>query len=135
MLEYWERGGESVWALNTTFNHNMYSLNLSAVFNGLSFMHSIHYCIINNIIHQCIINSHRENIHKYTVHQYLHGNPMWGETMECFFLYVLRSTFIGNTNFLIFQLQLEGGYEHLFIGSNLKEATTHWILWIQLEGG
>jgi hypothetical protein len=38
--------------------------------------------------------------------------------------YISKITFIGSTNFLILQLQLEGGYNPLFIGSNLKEATT-----------
>jgi hypothetical protein len=38
--------------------------------------------------------------------------------------YISKNTFIGSTNFPILQLQLEGGYNPLFTGSNLKEATT-----------
>jgi hypothetical protein len=40
------------------------------------------------------------------------------------FSYISKITFIGSTNFPILKLQLEGGYDPLFIGSNLKEATT-----------
>jgi hypothetical protein len=38
--------------------------------------------------------------------------------------YISKNTFIGSTNFPILQHQLEGGYNPLFTGSNLKEATT-----------
>jgi hypothetical protein len=37
--------------------------------------------------------------------------------------YIKNNTFIGSTNFPILQLQLEGGYNPIFIGSNLKEDT------------
>jgi len=40
------------------------------------------------------------------------------------FSYISKITFIGSTNFLILQLQLEGGYDPLFAGCNLKEYTT-----------
>jgi hypothetical protein len=36
--------------------------------------------------------------------------------------YISKNTFIGSTNFPILQMQLEGGYDPLFTGSNLKEA-------------
>jgi len=42
--------------------------------------------------------------------------------------YISNITFIGSTNFPIIQVQIEGGYEPLFTSSNLKEATTPWIL-------
>jgi hypothetical protein len=38
--------------------------------------------------------------------------------------YISKNTFIGSTNFPILQLQLEGGYDPVFTGSNLKEAIT-----------
>jgi hypothetical protein len=38
--------------------------------------------------------------------------------------YFSKITFIGSTNFLILQLQMEGAHNPLFTGSNLKEATT-----------
>jgi hypothetical protein len=47
-----------------------------------------------------------------------------GENHIMIFLYIVKNTFIGSTNFPILQLQLEGGSNPLFIGSNLKEATT-----------
>jgi hypothetical protein len=59
--------------------------------------------------------------------------PKWEKTMECFLIYI-KNSFIGSTNFPILQLQLEGGYKPLFIGSNLKESTSPRILWLQLEG-
>jgi hypothetical protein len=46
-----------------------------------------------------------------------------GENQKYFLIYQ-NNTFIGSTNFPILQLQLEGGYDPLFTGSNLKEATT-----------
>jgi hypothetical protein len=47
-----------------------------------------------------------------------------GENHIMIFLIYQKNTFIGSTNFPILQLQLEGGYDPLFTGSNLKEATT-----------
>jgi hypothetical protein len=75
--------------------------------------------------------------------------PNARENHIMFFLICLfRSTFIGSTNFLVFQLQLEGGSNPLvsgynpreaptpqFYGSNQKEATTHYVLWLRPEGG
>ena len=46
----------------------------------------------------------------------LRGNPN-GRKPHNAFVYIFKSKFIGNTNFPILQLQLDGG-------SNLKEATT-----------
>jgi hypothetical protein len=46
-----------------------------------------------------------------------------GENHRIFLIYI-KNSFIGSTNFQILQLQLEGGYNPLFSGSNLKEATT-----------
>jgi hypothetical protein len=92
----------------------MYSLTLSTVFNGLSFMHSIHYCIINNIIHQCIINNHRETSTN-TQYTRIYVETQMGENHGMIFLYVRRNTFIGSTNFPIFQLQLEGGSNPLIL--------------------
>jgi hypothetical protein len=78
-----------------------------------------------------------------------------GENHKCFLIYQ-NITFIGSTNFQnspaptgrriqppIYRLQPEGIYNSLvlsssnplFIGSNLKEATTPCILQLQLEGG
>jgi hypothetical protein len=47
-----------------------------------------------------------------------------GENHMNDFLIFQKNTFIGSTNFPILQLQLEGGSKPIFIGSNLKEATT-----------
>jgi hypothetical protein len=69
--------------------------------------------------------------------------------MEFFFLYVLKNTFIGSTNFLCFpaatgrRLQppsfpgynLRGTPTPQFSGYNQKEATTPNVLRIQPEGG
>jgi hypothetical protein len=63
------------------------------------------------------------DIHRNTVHQNLHGNPNGRKPHNSFLIYQ-KNTFIGSTNFPILQLQLEGGYNPLFTGSNLKEATT-----------
>jgi hypothetical protein len=37
---------------------------------------------------------------------------------------ISKNKFIGRTKFPILELQLEGGFNPLFIGSNLKEAIT-----------
>jgi hypothetical protein len=47
----------------------------------------------------------------------------WEKTTKLF-SYISKSTFIESTKFPILQIQLEGGYNPLFTGSNLKEATT-----------
>jgi hypothetical protein len=51
------------------------------------------------------------------------------------FSYISNNTFIRRTNFPIFQVQLEGGYNPLFTCSNLKEGIAPGFLWLQLEGG
>jgi hypothetical protein len=57
-----------------------------------------------------------------------------GENHIMIFLYV-KITFIGSTNFQILQLQLEGGSNPLFTGSNLKEVYNSLFYQLQLEGG
>jgi hypothetical protein len=74
------------------------------------------------------------NMHRNIIDQNLHGNPN-GRKPHNYFLIYQNNTFIGSTNFQILQLQLEGGYGPLFTGSNLKEARTPLIIWIQPEGG
>jgi hypothetical protein len=63
------------------------------------------------------------DIHRNTVHYNLHGNPNGRKPLNDFLIYQ-NNTFIGRTNFPILELQMEGGYDPLFKGSNLKEATT-----------
>jgi hypothetical protein len=73
-----------------------------------------------------MINTNQHNIiyiHRNTVHHNLHGNPNRRKPWNDFLIYQ-KITFIGSTNFPILQLQLEGGYDPLFIGSDMKEATT-----------
>jgi hypothetical protein len=57
------------------------------------------------------------------VHQNLRGNPN-GRKPQNDFLYISKMKFIGRTNFPILQVQLEEGYDPLFIGSNMKEDET-----------
>jgi hypothetical protein len=77
-------------------------------------------------------NNNKHHI-KYTVHQNLYGNRNKRKPWN-FFLYIVKKTFIGSTKLPILQLQLQGGYDPLFTGSNLKEATTQ-ILYLQPKGG
>jgi hypothetical protein len=88
-----------------------------------------HKYIMTSINQQSIINIHR-NI----VDQNLRGNPNGRKPHNDFIIYQ-NNTFIGSTNFQILQVELEGGHGPLFIGSNLKEARTPLIIWIQPEGG
>jgi hypothetical protein len=63
------------------------------------------------------------DIHRNIVHHNLRGNPNGRKPLNDFLIYQ-NNTFIGRTNFSILQLQMEGGYDPLFKGSNLEEATT-----------
>jgi hypothetical protein len=58
-----------------------------------------------------------------------------GENHIMIFLYVRRNTFIGSTNFLIFQLQLEGGSNPLVFRLQPEGSSNSPILWHQPEGG
>jgi len=82
------------------------------------------------------VNNKKPHIN--TTHQYFTWKPIVGENHRILLLYVKRSTFIGSTNFLVFQLQLEGCHNPLnshaptwrkpqipyFFGTKQKEATT-----------
>ena len=120
------RGGESIWAFYTTFNHNIYYFTLSTMFNNLS---SMYHLLLHSIYHEHIIirNSTSKTSHKIHNTPVFTWKPKWEKTMKCFLIYI-KNSFIGSTNIPILQLQLEGGYNPLFTGSNLKESTTPWIL-------
>jgi hypothetical protein len=62
------------------------------------------------------------DIHRNTVHPNLHGNPNGRKPQNAFLIYQ-KNTFIGSTNFPVLQVQMEEGFDPLFTGSNLKEAT------------
>jgi hypothetical protein len=61
--------------------------------------------------------------------------PNAGENHIMIFLYVRRNTFIGSTNFPIFQLQLEGGSNPLILRLQPEGSSNSLIYQLQLEGG
>jgi hypothetical protein len=68
-------------------------------------------------------NSGAQNSESTTVVDMVYMETQMGEN-HIMLSYISKITFIGSTNFQILQHQLEGGSNPLFIGSNLKEATT-----------
>jgi hypothetical protein len=94
---------------------------------------SIYYCIININIHQCIINN---NKHIHTMHNtpIFTWKPNVGENHIMFFLYV-KNYIQGSTKFQFSAPTGRRLQPPSFLGSNLKEAPTPWVLQLQSEGG